>query len=172
MRMQKALNANERNRAFIKFFLFFLLTVVLIVTAIYFDFRMPLRENDYLQKELDLQRQVEFNQGNFVSTMQQAVTLLDSLDKQGTDAIQINAQLEQRLTELTGLQQKDYSTYGKLDKAIVERFWQLYHAKTGLLKLNDDENLISKLKSDLGECRNNLQQDEAALDGYRHGGNK
>ena len=74
------------------------------------------------------------------------------------------------LPSFAGLQQKDYSTYGKLDKAIVERFWQLYHAKTGLLKLGEDENTISKLKSDLNECRTNLQLDEAALDGYRHGG--
>ncbi|HLA57996.1 MAG TPA: type VI secretion system TssO, partial [Puia sp.] len=78
--MLKALNAKERNQAFLKFLLFFLLTLVLVVTAIYFDFKLPLKENNYLQKEIDQQRQIEHNQENFVNTMNEAVRLLDSLD--------------------------------------------------------------------------------------------
>ena len=49
----KALNAKERNRAFLKFLLFFVFTLVLVVTAIYFDFKLPLKENSYLQKQID-----------------------------------------------------------------------------------------------------------------------
>jgi uncharacterized membrane-anchored protein YhcB (DUF1043 family) len=167
--MQKPLNVNERNQAFLKFLLFFSLTILLVVIAVYFDFRMPLRENDYLQKELDMQRQLENNQLNFVSTMQEAAVLLDSLDKQGTDIAQINAQVEQKLTVLAGLQQKDFSPYGKLDEAVVDKFWKLYHAKTALHKLSEDETELFKLKGDLNDCKTNLQQDEQALDGYRHG---
>ena len=145
--MQQALNAKERNRAFLKFSLFFVLTIVLVVTAIYFDFRMPLRENDYLQKEIDLQRQVEFNQGSFVNTMQMVVSLIDSLDKPGTNVAQIDAQLQQRLTELTGLQQKDNSTYGKLDDVIQRRLWDLYTAKKELIRLSDSQSTISSLEA-------------------------
>lgn len=167
--MQQALNAKERNRAFLKFSLFFVLTIVLVVTAIYFDFRMPQRENDYLQKEIDLQRQVEFNQGSFVNTMQMVVSLIDSLDKPGTNVAQIDAQLQQRLTELTGLQQKDNSTYGKLDDVIQRRLWDLYTAKKELIRLSDSQSTISSLKSQLSECKTNLDEKEAALDGYRRG---
>jgi hypothetical protein len=165
--MLKALNAKERNRAFLKFLLFFLLTLVLVVTAIYFDFKLPLKENSYLQKEIDQQRQIEHNQENFVNTMNDAVKLLDSLDKPGTDMTQINAQLEQKLLELDGLKQKDFSAYGKMDKAIVEKFLDLGRAKPKLRKLEEDENKIVQLKADLNEASTKLEEAQTALDAYR-----
>jgi Type VI secretion system, TssO len=165
--MLKALNAKERNRAFLKFLLFFLLTLLLVITAIYFDFKLPLKENGYLQKELDQQRQIEHNQENFVNTMNDAVKLLDSLDKPATDLIQIGAQLDQKMIELDGLKQKDYSAYGKMDKAIVDKFWELSRAKPKSKKLEDDENAISKLKADLNDANTKLEEAQTALDAYR-----
>jgi DNA repair ATPase RecN len=165
--MLKALNAKERNRVFLKFLLFFLLTLVLVVTAIYFDFKLPLKENSYLQKEIDQQRQIEHNQENFVNTMNDAVKLLDSLDKPGTDMTQISAQLDQKMIELDGLKQKDYSAYGKMDKAIVDKFWELSRAKPKLKKLEDDENKLSQLKADLNDANTKLEEAQTALDAYR-----
>src|SRR5450432_2567324 len=165
--MLKALNAKERNRAFLKFLLFFLLTLVLVVTAIYFDFKLPLKENSYLQKEIDQQRQIEHNQENFVNMMNDAVKLLDSLDKPGTDMTQINAQLEQKLLELDGLKQKDFRAYGKMDKAIVEKFLDLGRAKPKLRKLEEDENKIVQLRADLNEASTKLEEAQTALDAYR-----
>jgi DNA repair ATPase RecN len=170
--MQQALNAKERNKAFLKFLLFFVLTLILVITAIYFDFRLPIKENSYLQKEIDLQRQIEHNQENFVNTMHESVILLDSLDRPGTDIVQINAQLDQRLTELDGLKQKDFSAYGKMDKVIVDKFWDLYHAKSKLRKLDEDENSIAKMRADLNDANTKLEQAQASLDAYRRSGYK
>ena len=163
----KALNAKERNRAFLKFLLFFVFTLVLVVTAIYFDFRLPLKENSYLQKQIDQQRQIEHNQENFVNTMNEAVRLLDSLDKPGTDMTQIDAQLDQKMIELDGLKQKDFSAYGKMDRAILDKFLDLKRAKPKLKKLEDDENKIIQLKADLNDASIKLEEAQTALDGYR-----
>jgi uncharacterized membrane-anchored protein YhcB (DUF1043 family) len=168
--MQKALNAKERNKAFLKFLLFFVLTLALVIGAIYFDFRLPIRENNYLQKEIDQQRQIEHNQENFVNTMNDAVRLLDSLDKPSTDFTQINAQLEQKLLELDGLKQKDYSAYGKMDKAIVDKFWELSRAKPKLRKLDADENDLIKLKADLNDANTKLEEAQTSLDAFRRSG--
>jgi Type VI secretion system, TssO len=168
--MLKALNAKERNKAFLKFLLFFLVTLILVVSAIYFDFKLPLKENNYLQKEIDQQRQIEHNQENFVNTMNDAVKLLDSLDRPGTDLTQIHAQLEQKLLELDGLRQKDYSAYGKMDKAIVDKFWDLNRAKPLLKKLDEDENTLIKLKADLNDANTKLEEAQTSLDAFRRSG--
>jgi hypothetical protein len=170
--MQQALNAKERNQAFLKFLLFFLLTIVLVVTAIYFDFRLPLKENSYLQKEIDQQRQIDRNQESFVNTMQETVVLLDSLDKPGTDRIQIGLKLDQKLSELEGLRQKDFSIYGKMDEAIYDKFWKLYQAKMKLQKLDEDENTINKMTSELNDTKAKLEEAQASLDNYRRSGYK
>ncbi|MEO6963634.1 MAG: type VI secretion system TssO, partial [Puia sp.] len=110
--MQQILNSQERNQAFVKFLVFFLLTVILVVTAVFFNYRLPVRENKMLQDEVDVQRQQEANQQKFVNRMQEAIVLLDSLDANNTNLEQINLQLNGKIAELAVLQQKDNTLYG------------------------------------------------------------
>src|ERR1700754_2726433 len=98
--MSQILNLNERNQAFLKFLLFFLATILLVILAVYFDFRFPTRENKLFSEEIEVQRQVDLNQEKFVATLQDASALLDSLDKQGVNAVQVNLQLGQKLQDL------------------------------------------------------------------------
>jgi len=50
--MPSVLNHKERNRAFLKFLFFFIISVWLIVGAIYFDMRIPYKENDVLREQV------------------------------------------------------------------------------------------------------------------------
>jgi hypothetical protein len=167
--MLQVLNAKERNQAFLKFFLFFVVTLFLVIIAIYFDFRLPVRENKMLQEEIDQQRQADFNQGKFVTTMQEAAVLIDSLDKAGPNIAQINLQLNQKLIDLNALQQKDNSLYGKMDRTIVDKFVNLMDAKTKLQSLAESQNKISRMEADLNETKTLLQTCQQDLDAYRRG---
>ena len=60
--MLQILNSTERNQAFLKFLLFFLITVSLIVWAVYFNVNMPRKENVILKSEVNATRQQESNQ--------------------------------------------------------------------------------------------------------------
>ncbi len=63
MLMQQVLNTNDRNTAFLKFLGFFVVTVVIVVVAVYFDYRLPTRENKVLLDEVNLQRQQDAGPG-------------------------------------------------------------------------------------------------------------
>ena len=165
--MQQVLNANDRNQAFLKFALFFVVTLILVIVAVYFDYRLPVRENKMLQEEIDQQRQADFNQGKFVATLQDASVLLDSLDKPGTNATQINLQLVQKLGDLNALQDNDNSLYGKMDRIIVNKLLNLSDAKKMLQTQSENENKMSHMRSDLKDARDQLQQAQADLDAYR-----
>jgi hypothetical protein len=158
--MQQVLNSQERTQAFLKFLLFFLITVVLIIIAIFFNYRLPVRENKMLQEEVDVARTQEFYQQKFVRQMQAAVLLLDSLDKKNVNFEQINVQLGAKMNELNGLQQKDSSVYGQMNKEIVYRLQQLKDDKKIILDLNTNATKLPGVQAELDNCR-------ATLDAYR-----
>lgn len=165
--MQQVLNSKERSEAFLKFLVFFVVTLILVILAIYFNFRLPIRENKMLQDEIETQRQQDMNQSKFVTKMQEAVILLDSLGKGGPNADQINLQLNGKLAEMAGLQQKDNNLYGKMDKAIVEKFSDLQLWKRNLLSLQEKADKISTLEADLNTTKSQLIQANADLDAFR-----
>jgi hypothetical protein len=167
--MLQVLNAKDRNEAFFKFLLFFVATLILVITAIYFDFKLPIRENRMLQEEIDQQRQADLNQGKFVSAMQESVTLLDSLDNAGPNAAQLNLQLNQKLNDLNAMALNDNSIYGRMDRAIVNKFVSLQQAKARLQNLSEKENKFSSMEADLNQTKAQLQQAQTDLDAYRRG---
>lgn len=153
--MQQVLNSQERNQAFFKFLLFFLVTIILIIGAVYFNYRMPTRENEMLQSEVDVQRTQDVNQQKFVSRMQEATALLDSLEKKGTNFEQIDLQLNSKMQELSVLQQKDNTIYGKMNKVIIDRLAELQQSKRErreaalrLSRLADTEAELEKYKQE------------------------
>ena len=120
-----------------------------------------------LQDEIETQRQQDMNQTKFVARMQEAVVLLDSLGKGGPNVDQINLQLNGKLAEIAGLQPKDNNLYGKMDKAIVEKFSELQSAKRALSALQEKADKISQMEADLNTTKSQLIQANADLDAYR-----
>ena len=165
--MQQILNSQERTQAFIKFLVFFLITVALVILAVFFNYHLPSRENKMLQDEVDIQRQQETNQQRFVNKMQEAIILLDSLDVSNTNLEQINLQLNGKIGELAVLQQKDNTLYGKIDKVIVDRLQELQQKQRQLESLSDKAGKLVSLQTELDKCKSDLAVANAALDGYR-----
>jgi len=165
--MQQVLNSQERNQAFLKFLLFFLVTIVLIVTAVFFNFRLPTRELKILQSEADVQRTQEVNQQKFVGRMQEAILLLDSLDKKGVNFEQISLQVNSKMQELAVLQQKDNTIYGQMDKMIIDKLTDLQQAKRALLEAKDNTSKLSVAQTDLDKCQQENIQLHGQLDGLR-----
>ena len=165
--MQQVLNSQERNQAFVKFLLFFLITVVLILFAVFFNFKLPLRVNKMLQSEVDVQRIQDANQQKFVNRMQEAIVLLDSLDKKGINAEQINLQLNSKMAELAVLQQKDNTLYGKMNKVIVYRLTELQQNKKTIQDLSGNTARVVSLQAELDKCKEQLTIKEGQLDALR-----
>ncbi len=157
--MQQILNTQDRNQAFLKFLVFFVVTVALVVLAIYFDFRLPVRENKVLLDEVNLQRQQDVDQSKFAGKMQECMVLLDSMDKAGVNAQQIELQLNGKLTDLNVLQLKDNTAYGIIDKAVIERLSELQQRKKEEAVLREKANRTDNAESQV----NQLQEQIATL---------
>jgi len=163
--MQQVLNNHERTQTFIKFLLFFFITVLVVVFAVFFDFRMPSVENKLLKSEVYDQRQMAANQDRFSNKHQVVTALLDSIERHPENADQIRLEFTNRLTELNNLNtatESGMTTTGKLNTALINGFAKM----NDLIKKNED--LTKKLKriedleTQLRECREKLKESSPA----------
>jgi hypothetical protein len=166
--MQQVLNANDRSQAFLKFLVFFVVTVVLVVVAVYFDFRLPVRENKVLLDEVNLQRQQDVDQAKFAGKMQECMVLLDSMDKAGVNAQQIELQLNGKLTDLNVLQLKDNTAYGIIDKAVIERLSELQQRKKEEAVLREKANRTDNAESQVNQLQEQIATLNQTLATYQH----
>lgn len=97
------LNKKERFNAFMLFLLMFFITTGVLITAVFFNFKLPLKENEVLKNENDkMNAQFTFNK-DFTDRMEAIGKLVDSLDK-SPESFQF---IEQSINyELVDLKQK------------------------------------------------------------------
>lgn len=165
--MQQILNSQDRNQAFLKFLLFFIITVLLVVTAIYFNYRVPVKDNKFFQNELEVQRIQDANQAKFVVKMEQAVDLLDSLDKPGANTDLVDNSLNSIIGEMNKFLSGGKTLYGRMDKVIWSKFDELRRAKKKILEDKDNADRIQSLKNELTNCNLAKEQAKRDLDLYR-----
>lgn len=159
--MLTVLNANDRNRAFIKFIGLFVVTMILIICAAYVDFRgLPEARKTFLEQKYEVQRVETLNQEEFVMHMERAKVLLDSISKNPTNNIQLGIFLDGKLNDLERTRQKDSSLYGKMNQRILEAF-------IDLRTLRQEKIALTRQAAEVENLKAKLQISEAALDAYR-----
>lgn len=162
--MQQVLNSQERNQAFLKFLLFFVITVALVIWAVFYNFNMlPQRVNAMLTAEVEGFRLQENNQKNFVAKLAQADLLLDSLDKKETNFGQIKLQLDTRINELDNLSAKDSNPYGKMNKDIVAKMSIILQDKVALRDAAANEAKLIAVQADLERAKSDIRDLKAGM---------
>ncbi|WP_310557566.1 type VI secretion system TssO [Flavobacterium sp.] len=138
------LNKKERNSAFIMFLLMFVVTTGVLIFALFFDFRLPLKENEVLKSENE-KIVKNFNyQKEFSEKYQHICKLIDSLDKTPEQF----PYLEQTISsELVDLQKKADSLEvdSKLYGNVILYTNKLVQSKKVSTQTNDSQGTIDKL---------------------------
>jgi ABC-type sugar transport system permease subunit len=152
------LNKKERNSAFLMFLLMFVITTGVLVFALFFDFRLPLKENEVLKAENE-KIVKEFNyQKEFSEKYQNICKLIDSLDKTPEQF----PYLEQTISsELVDLQKKADSLEvdSKLYGNIILYTNKLVQSKKVTTQTNESQSKIDKLTDE----NNALQEKSTQL---------
>jgi Type VI secretion system, TssO len=137
------LNKKERSSAFLLFLLMFVITTGTLVYALFFNYRLPLKENEVLKSENEkIGKEAKFNI-EFSEKLEHIGKLVDSLDK----APEKFPFLEQTINvELVQLQKKADSLEGsKLYGNVIISINKLVNAKKTLSQLTDSKGAIEKL---------------------------
>lgn len=160
----KPINDKERQKAFLKFLLFFLATNIIIVFAIYFDFKVPVKENELLKSQVELSKFESDYQLRFFENMQSINAMLDSLDIPGQNLSYQNSLISAKLVELKkSIPTKDSTYRYDMYSSIVNLLVEYQDLKSEILELSDSKTTIEEYKTALDRCRADLRQTERDL---------
>lgn len=164
----KPKNTKERRNSFLKFSLLFLVTVITIMVAVFFNFKVPTKENQLLkEQEKGIKKERTF-QKEFSNEMTHVKVLLDSLDAPGTNRTYINSLISKKLVDLQGIIPTKDSTYNyNMYTRIVSLHVEIQEAKSRLNSLKDTESTIQEYKKTLEKCKDDYILMQRDLDACR-----
>ena len=166
--MQQILNSRDRNQAFLKFSLFFIITIILVVIAVYFNFRLPVKENKFLTNELANKRAQDEKEAEFVERMDKVVAMLTSMERSSDSAKNFTTSVTNALSEMRDRKDNSNMFYNKMNDAIVSKFILLNGKILSYHDAADNRNKINELRASLKEVIAKLpeQQQAAAKQAY------
>ena len=145
--MNQTENIKERSHAFWKFFLFYVISIVAIVLAVFFNLLVEKKQiSDAKKNKLEYQKHVKA-EDEFVAAIEEVKNLLDSLSPDYSEIMNFTSLRESigiKISHLEQLQEKDKSTANKSDKILFEIINKYFIAKNDFVIT----------KSDLDKCQN------------------
>ena len=136
----------------------------MIVAAVYFNFKVPAKENDLLRQQTKVVQEEMAFQSNFFSDMQKVKSMIDSLDVPGAQIDYESNLISSKLVEMQkSLPTKDSTYLYDMHMSIVETYVELMDNKQKLRSLSDAEGTIEEYKIALKDCNTYLKQAEREL---------
>jgi GTP1/Obg family GTP-binding protein len=167
--MQTPVNTSERSSAFWKFFFFFIVTLTMTITAVYFNFKMPYKENALLKEKAEKMQLQAMAQEKFTARMIQAKALIDSMGKPGVNIKYIGDQVADKLRDLTNLHIADSSLQGSMNKVIIDVFLDYNKLKGEITNVSDAQSQIADLTTKYNDVMRERDQLRRDLDLYLKG---
>jgi len=165
--MANIVNAKERDTAFWKFLGFFLLSTLLVVSAIYFDTRMPFKDNAIMREQISSYKTQAVSQEKFVRSMDEAKGLIDSLSRPGSNNVYLNQMIAAKIRELAQLQYKDSSMYSRLNKNVLDVFLRYQEATNKVVGIGDLPRQLEDYKAKYEQAQRDLDNTRRDLDVLR-----
>lgn len=143
------LNKKERLSAFLLFLLMFIITTGVLISALFFNYKLPLKENEVLKNEND-KILTEFNfQKKFSEKIEHISVLIDSLDKAPESFPFIEQTINFELVDLKEKIPADSDKGLKIYDNVILTIKDLVNAKKQLLQVNDSKKEIDALNNQI-----------------------
>ena len=144
--MEQVLNAKQRNEAFVKFTVLFVLTIGVIIMAVYFDFRIPAEENIQIRKKLsNLENQLH-QQEQFLTAMETSKKLIDSMSKSEQFNPLLDREIVDQLNAIEKLAKKSDGILGTMNRETFGLSYDYNELNKKLLQSKNAMQQVEKLK--------------------------
>ena len=151
------LNKKERFSAFALFMLMFSISTGVLIFALYFNFKLPLKENEVLKLENDKMISQANYQKKFSNEFGEIRKLIDSLQKTPEKFVYIENTITKKLGDLDK-EMPDDTLSTKLYGRIIVNMQDLMIAKKALLENNDSSAKILELTNDKKDLQKNYDE--------------
>lgn len=120
----KPKNSFERGKAFIRFVIFYAVTTVLILCAVFFGMQVPFKENKQLQSQLSkVNKEREFDR-KFFNLTNETKRMLDSIDgfPAGADVSLLEGRITTNIQKMDAMVSQDSVSRQKIYGLLVSTF--------------------------------------------------
>lgn len=164
----KAKNSKQINKSFFKFILLFMAATIFIVVAVFFNTKIPTKENKELKAQAILvDREIEF-QNEFGKSMAMVDNMLDSLDIKSEMRPYINDMITRNIGDMQrSVPKKNEIIQYEMYDRVVKKYAQIQALKKELYSLQESKKRIAEYKEALEESREENKQLQRDLDMLR-----
>ncbi|PID68425.1 MAG: hypothetical protein CR968_01785 [Flavobacteriia bacterium] len=159
----KPKNIKERRNNFLKFLALFILTMIVVIAAVFFTFKTPVKENQILRNEAERIRLEMKFQDRFADRMNNVKKLIDSLDTPGAPTEYLNVLIGKDLADMQKAIPKDSAYRYDMYSNVVKLYVDIQDMKGKLRELKDAESTIEEYKEALEKSREEFKQLERDL---------
>ncbi len=161
----KPLNRAQRNKAFLIYFLLFLITNAFVVGIVFFNYKVPGEENQFLHKKIDYLSLKTEEQKDFLQKMNRVKSLLDTMDAPGVSREYIEQLISTELAFMRTNYAATDSTYlSGVYNNIIVTYLELKVAKSQLMELDDAKSDIDTYVETIDKLNDKLKEVERDLD--------
>ena len=158
------LNKKERRSSFLLFLLMFIISSGILFTGIFFNYRLPWKENRLLRAENE-KIKVEFTfQEKFVDQLENINYLLDSLDHSQDGFFFMEKSISSDLVDIKNSIPKDSVYNQKLYDNMILTYKKLLDSKRLLKEIESSKNEIDDLNKKIDEYEEYVEKLERALE--------
>ncbi|WP_452226435.1 type VI secretion system transmembrane protein TssO [Lacinutrix cladophorae] len=160
----KPKNSKDRRASFFKFLALFAVTITAILFAVYFNFKVPNKENAILKNQVkSVEKEMVFQDG-FSNEMKSIRNMIDSLGINGTNMAYQNNLISAKLVDLQKTIPTKDSTYRyDMYTNIITVYAELLEGKMQLHQLKDSKATIDEYKIALDKVKADFKQCERDL---------
>ena len=159
------INRRERKKAFMSFLLFFVITIGIIVTSIFFSFQVPLKENDKLRKEVNIAEEEKVFMQGFEIKMQETVSLLDSVNL-SSNPYRIENKIQNNIKDLTAYIDDAPAFVKGICNQVIDNLSNLRLAKEQLRNFAKNTNDTEKKDQQIRDLTDQLNKCNQMLNEY------
>ena len=162
-------NKKERTASILKFSLLFLVTIILILFAAFFDFnRLPLKENSILKNKVSIAEKELVYQKEFSEKSEEIKSLIDSLDTPGQNLQYFNALINSKIVELQkSIPAKDSTNNYDIYVNSVQSYVDIQELKTKLKSYDGVDAKLKDYQQELDRITNKYDEAQRYLSSMR-----
>ncbi len=161
--MATPINSKEHNSAFVKFMLFFLVTLAMAAGALYYNFKIPNKELSILRVRSELLRNQQVSQEKYKRVLNDVIDMLDKTDS--SSKLMMESELSVKIDALRNVSGiEDSSAAKKLHTSILylvnkykEAKFRLFDLKNFEEEIRDKNGKIAKLREDVEYYKEKLR---------------
>jgi len=155
-------NRRQRTKAFFNFLMFFVITIGIVITSVFFSFQVPLKENDKLRQQLDTVEAEKVSLQAFQMIMQETTNLLDSVN-QAANPFRIENRIQNNIKLMTAKVDDAPTSLKGIFNQIIDNMTNLETAKQQVRSANTNTVDLEKKDQQIRDIQQRLDQCQGLL---------